>query len=189
MKIHPMAAVSPLAMVAPDVEIGPFCVVEAGATIGPGCKLESHVVVKRGTTLGEGNTVHEGAILGGLPQLARRIDQPGGLHIGTERPRWCVPASLLRPGRAAAATRSCCRTATSSAARSAWRPGPLRLRSARPPAPGIRTLSIASSAAGSSADERTDTASSAARRRNRTVREPNVWHPKSSPASPRPGRM
>ncbi|MGE0606361.1 MAG: acyl-ACP--UDP-N-acetylglucosamine O-acyltransferase [Pirellulales bacterium] len=83
MTIHALAAVSPLALLAHDVEIGPFCVVEAGASIGAGCQLLSHVVVKQGTTLGECNTVHEGAILGGLPQHTRRIDAPGELHIGS----------------------------------------------------------------------------------------------------------
>ena len=83
MRVHPTAAVSPLATVADDVEIGPFCVVEPGVSIDSGCKLGGRAVVKTGTTLGRDNLVFEGAVLGGLPQHVHLSDRPGTLLIGS----------------------------------------------------------------------------------------------------------
>jgi UDP-N-acetylglucosamine acyltransferase len=40
------------------------------------------VTIKNGTTLGPGNTVHEGAVLGGLPQHVHVPEKPGRLVIG-----------------------------------------------------------------------------------------------------------
>ncbi len=82
MKIHPSAVVSLQAELAGDVEIGPFCVVESGTTIGPGTRLASHVVIKTGATLGADNQVHDGAVLGGLPQHIEPPESPGSLVIG-----------------------------------------------------------------------------------------------------------
>ena len=80
--IHPAAIISPQAEIAADVEIGPFCVVEAGARIESGCRLVAHVSVRTGTTLGRDSTVYEGAVLGGLPQIANLTNTPGGVVIG-----------------------------------------------------------------------------------------------------------
>lgn len=82
MNIHPLAAVSPQAIIGRDVVIHPFCTIEAGASIGDGCILESRAVVKSGTSLGRHNHVYEGAILGGLPQHIKMPDQVGTLVIG-----------------------------------------------------------------------------------------------------------
>jgi len=79
--IHPLAVVSPQAIVGHQVSIGPFCVVEAGAVIGDGCKLLSHVVIREGVELGCDNTIHEGVVLGGEPQHLA-ADAPGRLQIG-----------------------------------------------------------------------------------------------------------
>ena len=81
--IHPLALVSPSAMVGSEVTIGPFCVIEDGVSIGPGCRLASNVVIKDGTTIGESNTIHEGAILGGRPQHLHAMEQTGRLTIGS----------------------------------------------------------------------------------------------------------
>ncbi len=82
MNIHPLAAVSPQAIIGRDVVIHPFCSIEAGASIGDGCILESRAVIKSGTTLGCNNHVYEGAILGGLPQHIKMPEQVGTLVIG-----------------------------------------------------------------------------------------------------------
>jgi len=79
--IHPLAVVSPQAIVGHQVDIGPFCVIEAGAVIGDGCKLLSHVVIREGVEIGCDNTIHEGAILGGEPQHLAATE-PGRLQIG-----------------------------------------------------------------------------------------------------------
>lgn len=81
--IHPLASVSPDAVLGSEVEIGPFSVVEAGVVLGDRCKLEGHVTVKQGTTLGRDNYVCEGAVLGGLPQHIRRPERPGTLVVGS----------------------------------------------------------------------------------------------------------
>ncbi|MFW5692754.1 MAG: acyl-ACP--UDP-N-acetylglucosamine O-acyltransferase [Thermoguttaceae bacterium] len=82
MKIHPTAVVSREAELASDVELGPYVVVEAGTVLGPGSVLASRAVVKRGTSLGAENRVHEGAVLGGLPQHVQPPERPGRLVIG-----------------------------------------------------------------------------------------------------------
>ncbi len=68
MSIHPTAIVDGGARLGEGVVIGPCAVVEDEVTIGARTELRAHAVVKRYTTLGAGNTVHEGAVLGGEPQ-------------------------------------------------------------------------------------------------------------------------
>jgi UDP-N-acetylglucosamine acyltransferase len=80
--IHPLAAVSPYALVGNNVRIGPFCVVEAGVEIGEGTTLASRVVVRSGTSLGRDNQVFEGTVLGGMPQHLHMPEYPGRLVIG-----------------------------------------------------------------------------------------------------------
>lgn len=82
MPIHPLAAVSPYALLGNGVTVGPFCVVEPGVEIGDGCQLASRVVIKTGTRLGRENHVFEGAVLGGLPQHIHMPECPGRVEIG-----------------------------------------------------------------------------------------------------------
>ncbi len=82
MPIHPLAVVSPHALVGDEVSIGPFSVVEAGVEIGDGCQLAGRVVVKAGTRLGRDNIVCEGAVLGGLPQHIHMPKHPGRVELG-----------------------------------------------------------------------------------------------------------
>ncbi|MDO4550667.1 MAG: acyl-ACP--UDP-N-acetylglucosamine O-acyltransferase [Planctomycetia bacterium] len=83
MKIHPSAIISKDAKIASDVEIGPFCVVESGVTMESGCRLLPRVVIKKGVTLGENNIIHEGAVLGGIPQHTHLSGEIGGVIIGS----------------------------------------------------------------------------------------------------------
>jgi UDP-N-acetylglucosamine acyltransferase len=80
--IHPLAAVSPYALLGKDVKIGPFSVVEPGVEIGDNTTLASRVVLRSGTSLGCNNTVCEGAVLGGMPQHLHMPEFPGRLVIG-----------------------------------------------------------------------------------------------------------
>lgn len=82
-KIHPLAVVSPDAVLGHDVEVGPFSVIEAGTEVGDGCTLASHVVVKSGTRLGPGNQVFEGAVIGGPPQHVKAGGEHGWVEIGS----------------------------------------------------------------------------------------------------------
>ncbi len=82
MSIHPLAAVSPYALIGNHVKIGPFSVVEPGVEIGDGTTLASRVVVRTGTSLGRDNIVCEGAVLGGMPQHLHMPEFPGRVVIG-----------------------------------------------------------------------------------------------------------
>ncbi|MEX2091271.1 MAG: acyl-ACP--UDP-N-acetylglucosamine O-acyltransferase [Pirellulales bacterium] len=82
MSIHPLAAVSPYAILGNHVKIGPFSVVEPGVEIGDGSTLASRVVVRTGTSLGRDNIVCEGAVLGGMPQHLHMPEFPGRVVIG-----------------------------------------------------------------------------------------------------------
>ena len=81
-RIHPLAAVSPLAVIHSNVEIGPFAIVEAGAVLGQGCKLAGRATVKANVVLGRDVTVCEGAIIGGMPQHISPPENPGRVVIG-----------------------------------------------------------------------------------------------------------
>ncbi|NLS93036.1 MAG: acyl-ACP--UDP-N-acetylglucosamine O-acyltransferase [Planctomycetaceae bacterium] len=82
MKIHSSAVVDPAAVICDDVEIGPLSVIESDVVIAEGCRILHRVVIKNGTTVGPGNTVCEGAVLGGLPQHVNVPERPGRLVIG-----------------------------------------------------------------------------------------------------------
>ncbi|MEO5722180.1 MAG: acyl-ACP--UDP-N-acetylglucosamine O-acyltransferase [Chthoniobacterales bacterium] len=84
MAIHPTAVVSPLAEIAPDVEIGPYAIIEEGVQIGAGCEIAAHAVIKRYTTLGQRNRVFEHATLGGEPQDVKFKGEPSQLLIGDD---------------------------------------------------------------------------------------------------------
>jgi UDP-N-acetylglucosamine acyltransferase len=80
---HPLAVVSPQAMLGHGVSVAPFCIIEPGVVIGDHCTLASRVVIKSGTRLGSHNTVAEGSVLGGLPQHTRMPERLGQLVIGS----------------------------------------------------------------------------------------------------------
>ena len=80
--IHSSAVVNDRAKIGADVEIGPFSVIENHVEIGDGCRIAARVSIKSGTRLGPENRIHEGAILGGVPQHLKAGAQLGELVIG-----------------------------------------------------------------------------------------------------------
>ncbi len=84
MSIHPTAIVDSTARIGSGVEIGPYCIVEPDVVLGDDCHLATRAIIKVGTELGPRNTVHEDAILGGLPQHSNLPDTIGRLKIGKE---------------------------------------------------------------------------------------------------------
>jgi UDP-N-acetylglucosamine acyltransferase len=80
--IHPLAAVSPYALLGNNVKIGPFSVVEPGVEIGDNTTLASRVVIRTGTTLGRDNMICEGTVIGGMPQHLHMPQFPGRVVIG-----------------------------------------------------------------------------------------------------------
>jgi UDP-N-acetylglucosamine acyltransferase len=82
MKIHPTAVVSTNADLDHNVEIGPLAIVESGVRIGSGCRLAGQVVVKKNTTIGADTMIHEGAVIGGLPQHTNMPEHCGRVVVG-----------------------------------------------------------------------------------------------------------
>lgn len=83
MNIHPLAIVSPQAVVGQGTTVGPFCIIEPDAVLGRQCTLASRVVIRSGTTLGDHCTVHEGAVVGGYPQHLHLPERQGRVIIGS----------------------------------------------------------------------------------------------------------
>lgn len=82
MNIHPTAVVSPGARIGAGVRIGAFAVVEDGVEIGDGCRIGPHVSILRYTKLGANCCVHDGAVLGDLPQDLAFKDAVSFVEIG-----------------------------------------------------------------------------------------------------------
>ncbi|QDU97730.1 acyl-ACP--UDP-N-acetylglucosamine O-acyltransferase [Lignipirellula cremea] len=82
-QIHPTAIVSSEACLADDVEVGPFAIIEPEVTLGPGCRIAARATVKSRTQIGAGTVIHEGAIVGGIPQHLQG-GEPGRLVIGKQ---------------------------------------------------------------------------------------------------------
>lgn len=82
--IHPTALISPLADIAPGVEIGAFAIVEDGVRMGEGCRIAAHAHILRGVKMGPANTVDRGAVIGGDPQsIGFDRTTSSGVQIGT----------------------------------------------------------------------------------------------------------
>ena len=66
--IHPTAIVSDQAQLGENNLVGPYVVIEDDVQIGNGNSLLTGALLKNGLRLGDDNTVHEYAVIGGLPQ-------------------------------------------------------------------------------------------------------------------------
>jgi UDP-N-acetylglucosamine acyltransferase len=82
MAIDDSARIHPTARLGRGVSVGPFAVIEEDVEIGDACQIRAHAVVRRFTRMGGGNTVHEGAVLGGEPQDVAFQGAPSRLEIG-----------------------------------------------------------------------------------------------------------
>jgi len=68
MKIHETAIVDANAKISEGTIIGPYVRVEGDVEIGPDCEIMQAAQILDGSRLGAGLKVHQGAIIGGLPQ-------------------------------------------------------------------------------------------------------------------------
>ncbi|HKZ77954.1 MAG TPA: acyl-ACP--UDP-N-acetylglucosamine O-acyltransferase, partial [Pyrinomonadaceae bacterium] len=84
MRIHETAIISPLARVAPDVQIGPYAVIEESVEIGEGTHIGSHAVIRQFTSVGRRNRIFEHAVLGGEPQDVKFSGEPSRLIVGDD---------------------------------------------------------------------------------------------------------
>ena len=66
--IHSTAIISKSAKIADNVQIGPYAIIEGEVSIGENTTIGAHSVIKEYTTIGKNNIIHDGAILGNLPQ-------------------------------------------------------------------------------------------------------------------------
>lgn len=82
MSIHPLAVVSPDAILGAGVTVGPFAVIEGGVVLGEHCTVGSGAVIKSGVTAGSDNEFHEHVVIGGAPQHVARPAHVGGVRIG-----------------------------------------------------------------------------------------------------------
>jgi acyl-ACP--UDP-N-acetylglucosamine O-acyltransferase len=60
--------IDPSVKMGKNVTIYPFVYIEKNVTIGDDCVIYPYVSIMEGTTLGKGNKVHQGAVLGAIPQ-------------------------------------------------------------------------------------------------------------------------
>lgn len=66
--ISDKAVISPNAKIGNNVTIYPFAYIEDDVVIGDGCVIYPFVSIMRGSTLGKGNNVHQGTVIGAVPQ-------------------------------------------------------------------------------------------------------------------------
>ena len=80
--ISPLAYVDPLAKIGENTEIGPFCYIDRNVVIGDNNILMPHVSVMYGSRIGNGNTIHQGAVIGGIPQDLKFVGEESTAEIG-----------------------------------------------------------------------------------------------------------
>lgn len=80
--ISPLAYVDPSAQIGENVEIGPFCFIDKNVVIGDNNILMPHVNIMYGSRIGNGNTIHPGAVIGGIPQDLKFIGEETTAEIG-----------------------------------------------------------------------------------------------------------
>lgn len=67
-EISPKAEIDPRAKIGDNCKIFPFAYIEGDVEIGDGCIIFPFVSILNGTRMGSRNKVHQGAVLGALPQ-------------------------------------------------------------------------------------------------------------------------
>ncbi len=67
-EISPKAEIDPRAKIGKDCKIFPFVYIEGDVEIGDGCVIFPFVSILNGTRMGKRNKVHQGAVVGALPQ-------------------------------------------------------------------------------------------------------------------------
>ena len=67
-KIHPLASVSPKAILGDNIEIGPYAFIDDNVEIGDGCKIYPHAVIFPYVKMGKNCEVYPSAVVGAVPQ-------------------------------------------------------------------------------------------------------------------------
>lgn len=66
--ISDKAYIDPKAKIGKNVTVMPFAYIEGDVEIGDDCVIYPHVSIMNGTRMGKGNRVHQGTVLGAMPQ-------------------------------------------------------------------------------------------------------------------------
>lgn len=80
--ISDKAYIDPKAKIGNNVTIMPFAYIEGDVTIGDDCVIYPNVSIMNGTVMGNGNKVHQGTVLGAIPQDFHYCGGPTKLKIG-----------------------------------------------------------------------------------------------------------
>lgn len=80
--ISPKAEISPKAKIGDNCKIFPFVYIEDDVVIGDNCIIFPFVSILNGTRMGSDNKVHQGAVLGALPQDFNFVGEKSELIIG-----------------------------------------------------------------------------------------------------------
>ncbi len=67
-KIHPLATVSPKAILGDNVEVGPYAFIDDDVEIGDGCRILPHATIFQYVKMGKNCSVFPGAVIGAIPQ-------------------------------------------------------------------------------------------------------------------------
>ena len=81
-EISPRAEISPKAKIGDNCKIFPFVYIEDDVVIGDGCVIFPFVSIFSGTRMGRGNKIHQGAVIGALPQDFNFRGEKSELIIG-----------------------------------------------------------------------------------------------------------
>ena len=80
--IHPLASVSPKAILGDNVEIGPYAFIDEDVVIGDNCKIHPHAVIYKYVSMGTHCEVFPGAVVGAIPQDLKFDGEVTYVHIG-----------------------------------------------------------------------------------------------------------
>lgn len=81
-RIHPLATVSPKAVLGDNIEIGPYAFIDEDVTIGDGCRILPHATIFRYVTMGKNCSVYPGAVVGAEPQDLKFGGEVSYVEIG-----------------------------------------------------------------------------------------------------------
>ncbi len=81
-KIHPLACVSPEAVLGDNIEVGPFAFIDANVQIGDGCHIMNNATVLNHVKMGKNCTVFPGAVIGAIPQDLKFEGEESWVEIG-----------------------------------------------------------------------------------------------------------
>ena len=81
-KIDKTSIVHKNALIEDNVQIGPFCIIEKDVIIKEGTIIKPYVHIMSNTTIGKNNIIHQGSVLGEVPQDLKYNNEKTSLTIG-----------------------------------------------------------------------------------------------------------